>query len=50
MTIDPIAAILLFLALLLLELLYVAHLWQHDRDTDRLHRLLHRLISRDRDR
>jgi hypothetical protein len=47
-TIDPIAAILLFLVLVVLGLLHVADLWQRDREADRLHRLLHRLINRGR--
>lgn len=41
MTIDPIAAILLFLALVLVELVHVAALWQLDRIIARLLALLH---------
>jgi hypothetical protein len=42
MTIDPIAALLLFLALVLLALLHVATLWQLDRLILRLLALLER--------
>lgn len=42
MTIDPIAALLLFLALVLVELVHVAALWQLDRIIARLLALLER--------